>query len=507
MYNDVQYLYITNLSGDIVGITDANGNLFYSLTSSLDGKSPVYSDQELKHRTTVTTENNTVSLKKMYDLTTHLFTYSMSTENNTTVINEIHNEKNYKTEIKEDSVLYTAAESTLLYKLGGDENSASQILNNGTSDVLVSDISYDDENSILKKEYNSENISFSVTYDENGNIISDGNNNYSYNSLGELTSSQGSINSSYTYDSRGNMLSKTVNGSKTTYSYENAQWLDQLTSVDNQPLEYDENGNLISYNGKTYSWNHGKRLDRIVDGDITYSYKYDSDGVRASKNTKDEKIYFNTVNGKLLAQYNSDKSKVLYFQYYNDAPIGFVYNDVQYLYITNLSGDIVGITDANGNLTAQYSYDEWGKLLSIKTAEAGNEEQQAIAEINPLRYRGYYYDTETGLYYLQSRYYSPELCRFISADDFSYVDTASKLNANAYIYCWNSPVAFDDKEGTTPQLSICLADIISYIQNIYNKIKDGVTAGIDRLKEKWNNLVEKIENSLKKHYNAFIDKV
>lgn len=178
---------------------------------------------------------------------------------------------------------------------------------------------------------------------------------------------------------------------------------------------------------------------------------------------------FDTLNGRILAQYDNNNN--IYFQYYNDAPIGFILNDVQYFYVTNLNGDIVAITDADGNLIAEYSYDEWGKLLDIEAAEDGNEEQLSVAEINPLRYRGYYYDSETGMYYLQSRYYNPEFCRFISADDFSCLDTSSKLNTNAYIYCWNCPVAFHDVQGTTPKLSINLADIISFIQNINNRIK------------------------------------
>ncbi|MCI9145695.1 MAG: hypothetical protein HFJ97_04960 [Eubacterium sp.] len=70
---------------------------------------------------------------------------------------------------------------------------------------------------------------------------------------------------------------------------------------------------------------------------------------------------------------------------------------------------IIGIADENGSVIATYTYDEWGKLLSIETAEENNSEQLKIAEINPLRYRGYYYDNETGYYYLQSRYYDPDL--------------------------------------------------------------------------------------------------
>lgn len=163
-------------------------------------------------------------------------------------------------------------------------------------------------------------------------------------------------------------------------------------------------------------------------------YEYNSNGIRDSKIVNGIITNFDTLNGRILAQYDNNMQNQFYFQYYNDALLGFELNGIQYYYITNLSGDIVGITDKDGNLIAEYSYDEWGKLLNI-TAES--DENYAVAELNPFRYRGYYYDNETGLYYLQSRYYSPELCRFISPDDFSYLDTSNELNANAYIYCWN----------------------------------------------------------------------
>lgn len=98
--------------------------------------------------------------------------------------------------------------------------------------------------------------------------------------------------------------------------------------------------------------------------------------------------------------------------------MGFIRNGVQYFYFTNQMGDVISITDAQGNELVEYEYDEWGKLILTR---ADNQSNESIANINPIRYRGYYYDTETGYYYLQSRYYDPGLGRFISADDFAYV--------------------------------------------------------------------------------------
>lgn len=150
----------------------------------------------------------------------------------------------------------------------------------------------------------------------------------------------------------------------------------------------------------------------------------------------------------MLAQKTGED--ILYFQYdENDIPVGFVLNDTQYFYITNLSGDIVGITDSSGELIAEYSYDEWGKLLSITTSRENNAEQLAIAEINPLRYRGYYYDTETGYYYLQSRYYDLSICKFINADlpEYAQMQKDEHTGNNLFAYCGNNPVNHLDDNG------------------------------------------------------------
>ena len=158
-----------------------------------------------------------------------------------------------------------------------------------------------------------------------------------------------------------------------------------------------------------------------------------------------------------------------------------------------MSGNVKGITDANGELVASYEYDEWGKLLALTPAEDGNEEQIAVATKNPLRYRGYYYDNETGLYYLQSRYYSPDLCRFISPDDFEYINNSSTLYLNAYAYCYNNAVSLSDAEGTTPQLAMNVADISAFVKHIGAKAKETAKESLEKAKALLNKTVEKLK--------------
>ena len=111
-----------------------------------------------------------------------------------------------------------------------------------------------------------------------------------------------------------------------------------------------------------------------------------------------------------------------------------------YYYVTNLQGDVVALLDASGNAVASYAYDPYGKVLSA---------EGTMAETNPLRYRGYYYDTESGLYYLQSRYYDPAVCRFVNADGYASTGQGV-LGYNMFAYCNNDPVNLNDSKGDVP---------------------------------------------------------
>ena len=122
----------------------------------------------------------------------------------------------------------------------------------------------------------------------------------------------------------------------------------------------------------------------------------------------------------------------------------------------NLQGDIEKIYDATGEVVVTYIYDVWGKLISIEDDTTNN-----IGVKNPLRYRGYYYDTETGFYYLQSRYYDPEICRFINADSLIIAGNDYIQGANRYAYCYNNPVMYSDPTGySTEGLYEAIASIV-----------------------------------------------
>ena len=123
------------------------------------------------------------------------------------------------------------------------------------------------------------------------------------------------------------------------------------------------------------------------------------------------------------------------------------YNGTQYYYRHNLQGDVIAIVDRNADTVAKYTYDAWGKVLSVTNASgAAQTGANFIGNINPIRYRGYYYDTDLGLYYLQSRYYDPETGRFVNGD--GYVQTGDGLlDKNMFAYCLDDPVNMADPSG------------------------------------------------------------
>ena len=127
----------------------------------------------------------------------------------------------------------------------------------------------------------------------------------------------------------------------------------------------------------------------------------------------------------------------------------FLFNGTQYFYLTNQMGDVIGITDNAGTLIATYTYGAWGEVLAVTPATAGNATQLSIANANPLRYRGYYLDQESGYYYNLSRYYDSNDLRFISSDVFEIVFTTkeTKCGANLYTYCGNDPLDYYDEAG------------------------------------------------------------
>ena len=191
----------------------------------------------------------------------------------------------------------------------------------------------------------------------------------------------------------------------------------------------------------------------MTDGSTTWTYTYNADGLR-TKRTNGTTTYNYIYNGSSLTQMTVG-SDTLYFAYDGSSPMAVTYNGTNYYYATNLQGDVVAILNSSGTAVVQYTYDAWGNILTTTGSMAST-----LGTINPLTYRGYVFDRDTNLYYLQSRYYNPEIGRFINADVL--VTTGQGfIGNNMFTYCLNNPVVFTDSLG----MAAANAENISMIWN------------------------------------------
>ena len=302
---------------------------------------------------------------------------------------------------------------------------------------------------------------YRYTYDANGNItsVNDGTytTTYVYDSANQLlreNNQKAGKTWGWTYDDGGNIRCKTEYAYTTgtvgealdtvTYNYSASSWGDLLISHDGNTIVSDDSGNMLSYGDeKTFIWKHGRELSGMTDDSGTWGFEYNADGLRfyRSNGTIEYKYYYN---GDKLTRMVANGENITFGYDANGAPQYIIYGGHRYFYLTNLQGDVVAIVTTAGETVVEYSYDAWGNILTVTGSMANT-----LGKDNPLRYRGYVYDDETGLYYLQSRYYDPVLGRFINAD--GYVSTGQGfVGNNMFAYCNNNPVLYTDICGTRP---------------------------------------------------------
>jgi len=327
---------------------------------------------------------------------------------------------------------------------------------------------------------------FGYEYDSNGNITGeydcdptdyvDPNDapepyiTYQYDNLNQLIRVNDSVKrvtSTYEYDNSGNLLSTkkynyttapTINTtlkSTTNYTYDSV-WKDRLASVGNKTYTYDDIGNPITIGSDTLTW-EGRALTSYTKGNETYNYSYDENGLRHKKTVSENGVITKTydyvwADGKLISQKYTEGNTIYAakFVYGLTGDVqGFIYNNKTYLYVKNLMGDIVAVIDEDGCGIAEIAYDIWGAPSFIIGPDGNNAIFEVVKKISPFTYRGYCYDIDTQLYYLQSRYYDPLIGRFINTDDTQIAASTlgDPLGANLFAYCENNPVNFVDYTG------------------------------------------------------------
>ena len=334
-------------------------------------------------------------------------------------------------------------------------------------------------------------------YDALGRITceKDGSNNvvkrYSYDTYGQLTrEDNAALDKTYVYEYNGigNVTSVKsyayttgeLSGTPGTTSFSYSG--DKLTSFGSKAITYNSNGGVSSYDGWTYNWSNGRlsglmknigSTTRIpsISSSKSFAFTYNAFGQRTGVSynyfispsditpvVDTEVISYNKEfgydsAGRLIFETTAKTfhsgataSVRIVFLYDESSMVGFEYitadgNNIYY-YLRNLQGDVIGIYDSFGTNVAEYNYDAWGNCTINSTTT-----NYTIAHANPIRYRGYYYDVDTGLYYLNSRYYNPQWRRFISPDDSSYLDPETPNGLNLYCYCNNDPVNYKDPSG------------------------------------------------------------
>lgn len=309
----------------------------------------------------------------------------------------------------------------------------------------------------------------SLTYDNKENIIflndfSDKNIIYEYDELDNLTLEKHETDNyqiKYIYDNAGRLikyqkedLSNNIISQK-TFNYDSEINKDLLTKINNFDITYDENGNVKTYRNKQYFYKDGHKLIKIIDGDQNFilEFKYNENGIRIEKkkynlqtNEVIETHSYEVEGSRILYETISSTNSTLkiYYLYSQSGIQGFIYDNKRYFYEKNILGDIVRIVNENNETVALYEYDAFGNIVLEQINDP------LLKNINPFKYRGYYFDYETGLYYCGNRYYYSFWCRWLTPDSISYLDETNIQGLDLYRYCFNNPI-------------ICINEIFGYM--------------------------------------------
>ena len=338
----------------------------------------------------------------------------------------------------------TILDTNSVYKSNGQIDQYKNVTSSGTSDLSyiydnfgnIKTISqnsieqyhyyYDISNQLIRVDDAVQNVTITYNYDSHGNITSKA--TYDYTTAPDLT---------------GLTPSSTIK-----YEYGNSAFPDEMTSYnDGDTLTYDALGNPLKYIGWDMTWTAGRELDSMTNDSDNLSYQYDDNGIRTSKTVNGVKTTYTTVGGRITSQ--SDVTNTMYYRYdKNNQLVGFNLNGTEYVYVMNGQGDVTGILDTTGKQIVSYTYDAWGKCTIASDTSGKN-----IGIINPMRYRGYYLDKETGFFYEGSRYFDSSTGRFINADEPKYLDPNDSVSANLFAYCYNNPVNKSDPSGYGSNIS------------------------------------------------------
>ena len=307
---------------------------------------------------------------------------------------------------------------------------------------------------------NSNEISRTYETDALGNILSIKDNifknhAYKYDFRGFLTNDD---DKTIKYDYNGNILKY----GETTFEYSN-HIKDLLVKVGDNEIIYDEKNifNPKSYKGNQYLF-EGRRLVEFTDSDDnTFTYEYDDKGLRTKKITPDETIDYYYDDDKLVSQV-SDNCRLDFLYDEDNLLYGFILDKTKnYFYLKDCLQNILGIVDENGERIVGYESNAYGKTY-VYFDNSSND----LAEINPFRYKGYYFDEESEMFYCTTRYYVPEWCRWLNIDNPLFIENEYSSTNNLFCYCKNNPVNYIDKDGQLFLSTLIIGAIIGAAINV-----------------------------------------
>lgn len=416
---------------------------YYKFDGSLESEYRTSSDGSLTHYIVTDSDGNTVEKTSVNGQTKTITTGTdkdgKSFVNNDGVINETSTDdfgrvSTVTTKQNKNDTVFTKQYS---YYHGSESNATTNMVG-GISYKLSSD-------RVLDYSYNYNDTGNVENVYENGKKVAV----YTYDELNQLVWYADTRTGRYiriVYDNYGNIhrmesYSLGTNWAPVklletrTYSYGDTNWKDKLTEFDGNSITYDKNGNPLTYrDDMTFEWENGRILKKINTSYKAIQMNYDSNGMRTQKSVDGVKTnyYYDSSNNLFALTQGSD---TLFFYYDNSGEVMSVScNGTMYYYIKDLQDDITEIVDKDGKAVAEYAYDAWGNMLTE------NNGTLTVGKLNPFRYRSYVYDEETGLYYLQSRYYDPLTGRFVNADIYCDTETDTPLSTNMFAYCENNAI-------------------------------------------------------------------
>ena len=476
-YN-MTFTYDTNYSdGKLSQIVDTWGN--ESETTSL-----TYYNINLLHEYSVTgfmDYEKTISYNTYKRISSYIENFSnssISNFNNTTILTNF-NYDDYDDTLEQVSVTVTKNVvdiTNVVQKIEKDDygRMTSCLTTIATKSVGFDSVSYfsvsnQTSNEIASVTYKQGGTT-SYTYDKVGNILSISSTNtnsqsvtYQYDSTYRLTkethTSEGYyIN--YAYDAKGNITSAIKKDlsdnviSSDSFAYD-SKYVNRMKKYNNVEIDYDDYWSPLTLNGATLTYYRGNLLSSYTKNSVTTNYKYNGFNLRTYKKVGNIVYRYILDGSRIVAERrtntnsSSDKSYTIYL-YGLSGVIGMIYNGDKYLYEKDIQGNVLAIykkTLTSLTLQAKYSYDAYGNHQVLNPDGTVNTSSSFIGNINPFRYRSYYYDNETGFYYCQSRYYVPYLRRWLTIDDLSYLDNKNVYGCNLYAYCNDNPVMYKDESG------------------------------------------------------------